>query len=307
MKKGIEKSKFIWLNGKFVPWDKAQVHFLTHALHYGSGVFEGIRCYNTLKGPAVFRLKDHLHRLYDSALIIEMKIPFPKEKLYKAILELVRKNKMKECYIRPLVFYGYGRMGINPLGIKPMAGIACWKWGTYLGKEALEKGIRAGTSSWQRIGKQSMPTQAKATGNYINSILAKIEAINEGYEEAIMLDGDGNVAEASAENVFMVRENALITPPETNILEGITRKSIMEIARNGGIEVKEELFTRDQLYTADEAFLTGTAAELTPIREIDGRRIGDGKPGKITVLLQKKFFDIARGKNPDYFKWLDFV
>lgn len=303
----MEKTKFIWLNGKFVPWNNAKVHFLTHALHYGSAIFEGIRCYNTVNGPAVFRLKDHLDRFFDSALILEMKIPFPKQKLYNAIVSLVKKNKVKECYIRPLAFYGYGRMGINPLGIKPMVGIACWKWGAYLGEKAIHHGIRAGISSWQRISPSAMPTKAKASGNYVNSIVAKIEAVNSGYEEAIMLDAEGNVAEASGENVFIVRENELLTPPPTDILEGITRKSIIEIAQNNDIPVKEEYFTRDQLYTAEEVFLTGTAAEVTPVREVDGRKIGTGRPGKITKILQEKYFGIARGKDKKYFKWLDFV
>ena len=303
----MEKSKYIWLSGKFLPWNKAKVHFLTHALHYGSAIFEGIRCYSTPNGPAVFRLKDHLERFYDSALIIEMKIPFPKEKLRKAVLELVKKNRLKECYIRPLAFYGYGRMGLNPLGIRPEVGVACWKWETYFGKSVLEKGITAGISSWQRISPKAMPTKAKASGNYVNSILAKIDAINSGHDEGILLDAEGNVAEASGENIFVVRDLELITPPETNILEGITRKSVIEIASREEIPVKEEYFTRDQLYTADEAFLTGTAAEITPIREVDERKIGNGKRGQITKRLQKKFFEIVHGKDSQYSKWLDFV
>ena len=303
----MQKSKFIWLSGRFVPWDNAKVHFLTHALHYGSAIFEGIRCYNTKKGPAIFRLNDHIDRFYDSAQIIEMKIPFPKEKIKKAILELVKRNKLKECYIRPLAFYGPGRMGINPLGIKPMVGIACWKWQAYFGKKAHDSGIRVAVSSWQRISPKAMPVQAKAAGNYVNSILAKIEALQGGYDEAILLDAEGNVAEASGENVFIVENNALLTPPKPDILEGITRNSIIEIAKNEGIEVREEYFTRDQLYTAEEAFLTGTAAEITPIREVDGRKIANGKPGQITKKLQKKFFEIVHGKDSNYSKWLSFV
>ncbi len=301
----MQKTKYIWLNGKFVPWEKAKVHFLTHALHYGSGIFEGMRCYETRKGPAVFRLKEHLDRFYKSALIIEMHIPFTRKELYKIILQLVKKNRLRECYIRPLAFYGYGRMGLNPLGIKPEVGIACWKWETYFGKKVLETGIRAGISSWQRISPNSMPVQAKAAGNYVNSILAKIEALQSGHDEAILLDAEGNVAEASGENIFIVRDNILITPPETHVLQGITRKSIIEIAHNEGIPVREEHFTRDQLYTADEAFLTGTAAEITPIHSVDEREIGIGKP--LTMQLQKRFFEIVHGKDSLYSSWLDFV
>jgi len=302
----MKKSKFIWMNGKFVSWDKAQVHFLTHALHYGSAIFEGIRAYKTPKGTAVFRLKDHLDRFYDSALIIEMKIPFPKKKLHNAILTLVKKNKLKECYIRPLAFYGYGKMGINPLDNKVSVGLAAWKWGAYLGKDALENGIRAGISSWKRIHIDSMPTKSKAAGNYINSILAKIESINSGYEEGILLDAEGNVAEASAENIFIVRKGKLVTPPPNDILEGITRRSIIQIAKDNGYTVLERKFTRDQLYTAEEAFLCGTAAEVTPVREVDKRKIGTGK-FPITKLLQQSFFDIVHGKNSDYKNWLDIV
>jgi branched-chain amino acid aminotransferase len=303
----IPKSKYIWLNGKYTLWDKAQVHFLTHGLHYGSAFFEGIRCYNTRKGPAIFRLNDHFDRFYDSAKILEMKLPFTQKKLVSVTKELVKKNKLKECYIRPLGFFGYGRMGINPLGIKPMVGIAAWKWGAYLGAAALKKGIRAEVSSWTRIHPTSMPTKAKASGNYVNSILAKIEAVNDGYDEAILLDHQGNVSEASAENLFIVKDGILMTAPKTDILEGITRESLIQVAQDFGMPFKEERFTRDQLYTADEVFMCGTAAEVTPVRSVDKRKIGKGKPGEITKTLQKTFFDIVHGKNAYYEKWLDYI
>lgn len=302
----IAEAKKIWLNGKLVDWHEAKVHVLTHALHYGSGVFEGIRCYSTAKGPAVFRLKDHIKRLFNSAKIYFMHINYSEEELCNAVKETIRANNLSACYIRPLVYRGYGEMGLNPLKCPVEVAIACWPWGTYLGEDALKNGIRAKISSIQRISCNACPPNAKTTGQYINSILAKIEAINSGYEEAIMLDSRGMVSEGTGENIFIVKNNVLYTPPlHASILPGITRDTIITIARDLKYDVLETDITRGMLYACDEAFVTGTAAEVTPIREIDGITIG--KPGPITRKLQKTFFDIVKGKNRKYLKWLDFV
>ena len=301
------KSELIWMNGKMVKWEDAQVHVLTHTLHYGTGVFEGIRCYNTPRGPAIFRLKDHIKRLMDSAHIMQMKTHFKREDYEKACREVVAKNRLKECYIRPIIYYGYGKMGLATHGVVVDSAVAAWSWGSYLGEEGIKNGIRAKISSYSRHHVNSMMSKAKTVGNYVNSTMAKMEALNAGYEEAVMLDSHGYVAEATGENIFMVRDNELITPPTTNALEGITRKSILEVAKDSGIKVREELFTKDQLYIADECFLTGTAAEVTPIREVDNRTIGTGKPGPITKKLQAKFFGIVHGKAGKYKKWLDFI
>ncbi len=303
----MQEAEFIWMNGEFVKWGEANVHFLTHALHYGSAVFEGIRCYKTDKGPAVFRLKDHLKRLFYSASVFGIKIPYDEKELYNATIELLKKNYLEECYIRPLAFYGYGQMGLNPTGAKVGVGIAAWPWGAYLGEEGIKNGIRMRISSWIRPPTNIMPTNAKVSGNYANSILAKVDAVNSGYEEAILLDINGNVAECTGENIFIVKNGVLITPPTENVLKGITRDSIMQIATDFGIEVKEEFFNKEQLYKADEAFLTGTAAEVTPIREVDDKRIGEGKPGPVTKKLQSKFYEAIRGKDKKYEGWLDFV
>lgn len=303
----MEEADFIWMNGKMVPWKDAKVHVLTHTLHYGTGVFEGIRCYNTSKGPSIFRLKDHCERLMESAKIMQMKTKYKQQDYEKAIIEIVKINKLKECYIRPLIYYGYGKMGVDVVNAKVDSSVAAFPFPSYLGKEGLEHGIRAKISSIRRHNINSVMTQAKTCGNYVNSTMAKMEALNAGYDEAILLDTEGYICECSAENIFMVRDGELITPPLLNALDGITRKSIMEIAGNENIKVKEEFFSRDQLYTCDEAFMTGTAAEVTPIREVDHRVIGTGKPGLITKKLQKKFFEIVNGKAPKYNKWLDFV
>ncbi len=303
----MKKVKFIWLNGSLVLWDKAKVHFLTHALHYGSAVFEGIRCYETKKGPAVFRLKDHTKRLFYSAGVFGLKIPYTEKQVNDATIQTIKANKLKECYIRPIAYYGYGQMGLNPIGAKVDFGIAVWPWGAYLGKEGLEKGIRMKISTWVRPPTNIMPTNAKVSGNYVNSILAKVDAIETGYEEAILLDINRNVAECTGENLFIVKDNVLITPPTENALKGITRASIIQIAEDFGIQVEEKLFKKEGLYKADEAFLTGTAAEVTPIREVDDNQIGEGKPGPITKKLQAKFYEAIRGKDPKYEKWLDFV
>lgn len=303
----MDKTELIWMNGKMVDWDKAQIHVLTHTLHYGTGVFEGIRCYNTQRGPAIFRLKDHVKRLLDSAHIMQMKTSYTREDYEKACRDVVAKNKLKECYIRPLIYFGYGKMGLATSGVVVDSVVAAWPWGSYLGEEGIKNGIRAKVSSYARHHVNAMMSKSKTAGNYVNSTMAKMEALNAGYEEAVMLDGHGYVAEATGENIFIVRDSELITPPVTNALEGITRKSVMEIARDEGIKVREELFTKDQLYIADECFLTGTAAEVTPIREVDDRAIGTGKPGPVTKKLQSRFFDVIHGKAAKYDKWLDYV
>jgi branched-chain amino acid aminotransferase len=303
----MQETELIWMNGKLVKWKDATTHFLTHSLHYGTAVFEGIRCYNTEKGPAIFRLKEHVKRLFDSAHIMQMPVPYSQQQISDAIKQVVRENKLKECYIRPLVYYGYGIMGLSTKGAKVDVGIAAWPWGTYLGDEGVKNGIRMKIASVMRHHPNIMMTKSKTSANYANSTMAKMEAINAGYDEAIMLDPNGFVSECSGENIFIVRNGVIMTPPTSNCLDGLTRASIIEIARDEGIEVREELFPRDKLYTSDEAFLTGTAAEVTPIREVDNRTIGNGKPGPIAKKLQAKFFDIVKGKEKKYEKWLDFV
>ncbi len=300
----IDKTDKIWMDGKLVDWDKAKVHVLTHTLHYGLGVFEGIRCYKTEKGSIIFRLDEHIDRLFGSAHICMMEIPYSKEEIKSAIIETVKTNKLRECYIRPIVYIGYGFMGLyskkNPLSVS----IAAWPWGAYLGDEGIQKGIRVKISSFTRHHVNSAMTRAKICGYYVNSQLAKIEAIACGYSEALLLDTEGYISEGSGENIFIVRNNKIKTTPLTSILEGITRDSIITIARDNKIEIQEKLFTRDELYIADEAFFTGTAAEVTPIREVDGRIIGNGKRGKLTKKLQSIFFDIVKGKNRKYESWL---
>jgi len=297
----------IWLNGELVDWEKATTHILTHTLHYGLGIFEGIRCYKTDRGPAVFRLQEHIDRLYDSAKITRIPIPYRPEELIEATFDLIRVNDLEECYIRPLAFLGYGRMGLNPIGLPVSVAVAVWPWGAYLGEEGLTKGIRAKISSFTRHHPNVMMTKAKVCGNYANSQLAKAEAIENGYDEAIMLDPWGNVAEGTGENIFIVRRGELKTPPLTAILEGITRDSVIELARTMGVGLREEAFSRDELYAADEAFFTGTAAEITPIREVDGRTIGPGKPGHVTTKLQQSFFDVVTGRDPTHEHWLTYV
>jgi len=300
----IAKTKKIWMDGKFVDWDNANVHILTHTLHYGLGVFEGIRCYETKEGPAIFRLDEHIERLFNSAHIFLMEIPYSKEEIKDAIIKTVRVNKIKECYIRPLVYIGFGAMGLYPKGNPINVAIAVWSWGAYLGDKGLKEGIRVKTSSFIRNHVNATMTRGKVCGYYINSQLAKKEAISCGFDEAILLDTEGYVSEGSGENIFIVRNGILKTTPLTSILEGITRNSIIEIAQDEGIKVTEERFTRDEVYISDEAFFTGTAAEVTPIREVDGRSIGNGKPGTITKKLQSIFFDIVWGKNKKYKAWL---
>ena len=302
------KTDKIWLDGKLIHWEDAKVHVLTHALHYGTAYFEGIRCYELADGrSAVFRLPEHMRRLADSGKILGFPLPYTEAQICQAALDVIRANNLKECYIRPLAFVGLGDLGLyapnNPINVC----IAVWPWGAYLGDEGLEKGIRAKISSYTRHHVNVMMTKSKASGNYINSVLAKHEVKKAGYDEAIMLDGEGYVSEASGENIFMVRDRRIKTTPLTSILPGITRDSIIRLARDKGYEVVEERFTRDELYTADEAFLTGTAAELTPIREVDDRQIGAGRRGCVTEDVQKTFFDVIKGKNPKYEKWLAYV
>jgi branched-chain amino acid aminotransferase len=300
----IKKTDKIWMDGKFVSWDDANVHILTHTLHYGLGVFEGIRCYKTEKGSAIFRLDEHVERLFDSAHIFMIDMPFSKEEIRSAIIQTVKVNKMKECYIRPLVYIGYGAMGLYPKDNPTKVAVAVWPWGAYLGDEGLEKGIKIKVSSFTRHHVNVDMTRGKVCGYYVNSQIAKKEAITCGYDEALLLDTEGYVSEGSGENVFIVRDNRIKTTPLTSILEGITRDSIIRIARDEKIPVIEERFTRDEIYISDEAFFTGTAAEVTPIREVDGRKIGNGKRGKVTEKLQKIFFDVVKGRNRKYSSWL---
>jgi len=297
----------IWFNGKFVPWDEANVHTLTHTLHYGLAVFEGIRAYKCDDNrSAVFRLKEHVDRLFSSAHIAHIEIPFTKEQTSEAILELLSINELDAAYIRPIAYIGGGKIGLHP-GDNPIElAIAAYPWGTYLGEGALSKGITTKISSLTRMGVNSFMTKAKISGNYVNSVMAKVEATSLGFDEAILLDNEGYVAEGSGENIFIFRNGVLKTPPLTSVLEGITRDAVIQIAKEEGLNFEAERFTRDELYIADEAFFTGTAAEITPIREVDKRTIGQGKPGPITKKLQSRFFDIVQGRDPKYLDWLEF-
>ena len=303
----MEATKKIWMDGAFVDWDKAQVHVLSHTLHYGLGVFEGIRCYDTAAGPAIFRLPEHIDRLFNSAHIAGLKMPFSRDEIGQAIVDTVKVNEVRECYIRPLVYLGYGELGINNSHCPVCVSIAVWPWGAYLGEGALADGIRVCISSYTRHHVNVMMTKAKVVGNYANSQLAKMEAIHAGFDEAIMLDVQGNVGEGSGENIFIVRDGLLKTPPLTAILEGITRNSVIDLAHHMGLTVRETVFSRDELYIADEVFFTGTAAELTPIREVDNRVIGNGFPGPITHKLQQAFFRIVQGKDDAFKSWLTLI
>jgi branched-chain amino acid aminotransferase len=298
----------IWLDGQFVAWDAARVHVLTHTLHYGLGVFEGIRCYRTAdERSAVFRLGDHLRRLYDSAHINLMKVPYECARLEQASLETLRRNHLPAGYLRPLVFIGDGEMGLNPGGNAIRVAIIAWAWGKYLGEEGVERGIRAKISTFSRHFVNAKMTKGKTCGDYVNSILAKREALLDGYDEAILLDTQGLVSEASGENIFVVRDGVIATPTLQSVLGGITRATVIELARDKGIPVEERAITRDELYVADEVFLTGTAAEITPIREIDRRAIGAGTRGPIAATLQKAFFDVVSGREPKYERWLTYL
>lgn len=298
----VVHTKKIWVNGSYVNWDKARIHVLTYSLHYGFAVFEGIRFYVTPNGHAVFRLDDHLERLFFSAKAAKIKMPFSKEKLKKAIAKLIKIDKLKAGYIRPIVYLA-GEMGLNPKGNKVHVAIATWPWGAYLGK-ALKEGARAIIAKQHRPDKNAMPINAKVSGNYVSSALAKLEALERKAHEAIMLDKNGNVAECTGENVFIVKNKTLITPPLDFILSGITRKSVMQIAKDSGIKVKEKFFGPKELLAADEVFITGTAAEVTPVIAVNKKKIGNGKPGRLTFFLQHEFFKAVHGKNPKYRKWL---
>jgi branched-chain amino acid aminotransferase len=304
----VTPTKSIWLDGRFVPWDEAKIHVLTHTLHYGVGVFEGIRCYKRADGrSAIFRLKEHIDRLFESAHIVLMKIPYTHQEITKACIDLMKDNDMAEGYLRPLVFYGDENMGLgasNPVRVT----IVTWHWGAYLGEEGLKKGIRAKISSFARSGVNMAMVKGKIVGQYVNSILAKREALMAGYDEGIMLDSEGFISEASGENVFMIKNGILFTAPYgSSILGGITRDTVVSLAREKNIPIFMERFSRDMLYTADEIFFTGTAAEITPVREVDGRIIGDGKPGPITVDIQRSFFDVVKGERVYHPEWLTFI
>jgi branched-chain amino acid aminotransferase len=302
----FEKTEKIWMDGALVPWDEARVHVLTHSLHYGSGVFEGIRTYATADGPAVFRLTDHIERLLDSAKLIMMEIPYSLEELVEACKLTVRESGLDSCYVRPIAYLGYGEIGLNPLPCPVNVSIAVWPWGAYLGEESLAKGVRVKVSSWRRMDPNINPVAAKGTGIYINSSLAKVEAVQSGYDEAILLNTQGFVAECTGENVFIVRDGVLVTPTlASGALGGITRDSIMTIARDLGYDVREEQLLRHDLYLADEAFLTGTAAEVVPIRSVDDRVIGD--PGELTRKLQETYLATVHGQVERYRDWLEYV
>ena len=302
-----DRDGVIWLDGEWVDWREAKVHVLTHTLHYGMGVFEGTRAYETDKGTAVFRLQDHTDRLFRSAHILNMSMPFDKETLNQVQREAVAKNNLKSAYLRPMCFYGSEGMGIRADSLKTHVMVAAWEWGKYLGEEGIEKGIRIRTSSYTRNHVNSVMCKAKANGNYMNSILALQEAISCGYDEAMLLDHEGYVAEGSGENIFIVRHGKLYTPDLTSALEGITRDTIFQLADECGLEIVEKRITRDEVYVADEAFFTGTAAEVTPIREVDGRVIGCGGRGPVTERLQTLYFDVVQGRSLAHENWLTYV
>ncbi len=302
----MKQADLIWMNGELVAWEDAKVHVLTHGLHYGTGVFEGIRCYDTEIGPAVFRHTEHYQRLARSAELYYMPMPYDLAALRTATHDLIARNGLRSCYIRPLAYRGYGQMGLNPLEAPVDVTIAVWEWGAYLGEEGKRKGIRAKVSSWRRISPASLIPAAKASGQYLNSVLAKIESVKAGYEEAILLDDHDHVCEGSGENIFVVWEGRIITPPPAaSILDGITRKSALQIARDLGIEVIERDIARAELYLADEVFMTGTAAELVPVREIDDHTVGDGTPGELTRAVQSAFENALHGRDERYREWLD--
>jgi branched-chain amino acid aminotransferase len=303
----LPKVEKIWMNGKFVDWDDAKIHVLSHVIHYGTSWFEGIRCYNTEKGSAVFRLREHLRRLYDSVKIYRAEIPYTLEELEKAVIETIKINKLKACYIRPIVFRGYYELGVNPLNCPIDVVIAVWEWGKYLGEEAIKNGVDVRVSSWRRPAPDTLPMMAKVGANYMNSQLIRMEAVVDGYAEGIALDYHGFVSEGSGENVFIVKDGIIYTPfISTGILPGITRLSVIQIAKDLGFEVKEALIPREMLYIADEIFMTGTATEITPVVSVDRIKIGCGKPGEVTKAIQGVFFDIVENGN-DKYGWLTWV
>ncbi|HEY5245710.1 MAG TPA: branched-chain amino acid transaminase [Acidimicrobiales bacterium] len=306
----ITPTKKIWMDGRLVDWEDATVHVLTHTMHYGSGVFEGIRAYPTPRGVAVFRLGDHIRRLFTSASIFMIDVPFTEQQIVEAARDVVRVNDLPTgCYLRPLVYLGYGEMGLNPLPCPVNVSIAAWPWGTYLGDDGVANGVSMKISSWRRHDPNAVPTAAKGTGMYVNSSLAKVEALKAGYDEAILLTSDGRVSECTGENIFVVRDGVLLTPPtsDAGALDGITQDTVETIARDMGLEVRYEQLVRTDLYTADEAFLTGTAAEVVPIRAVDDRAVGVGKPGPITTAIQQTYFATVRGEVDQYKDWLDYV
>jgi branched-chain amino acid aminotransferase len=302
------RSDFIWMSGKLVPWDDARIHIGSHVVHYGSAVFEGIRCYATPKGPAVFRLDAHTKRLFDSAKIYWMELPYTPDQVNAAVLETIAANRLGACYIRPVVYRGAGQLGVNPLGSPVELAIMVWDWGKYLGKEALEQGVDVCVSSWTRMAPNTLPAMAKSAGNYMNSQLIKVEAVKGGFAEGIALDAQGFVSEGSGENLFAVSKGRLITPPlVSSILAGITRDSVLTLARGLGVPVDEKALPREMLYLADELFFTGTAAEITPIRSVDRQKVGTGSRGPLTAALQKAFFDVIECRVGDDHGWLTFV
>jgi len=301
----LTKVEKIWMNGKWVPWDDAKIHILSHVAHYASSVFEGIRSYGTKSGPAIFRLDEHVDRLMYSARIYRMEMPFTRDQIRQACLDVVAINDLKDCYLRPLVYRGYENLGVNPFGSPVEVAVAAFPWGKYLGEDALTKGVAVKISSWWRISPNTLPAMAKASANYMNSQLMKMEALVDGYDEAIALDVHGFVSEGSGQNLFAVIRGDLVTPPLHNsILAGITRDTVMTLAREQGLTVREEVLPREALYVADEVFLAGTAVEVTPVHSVDRIEVGDGKPGKITRAIQEAFFDVVRGERPDRHGWL---
>jgi len=302
-----DRDGFIWFNGKLIDWRDANIHVLTHSLHYGMAVFEGVRAYKTDQGPAIFRLDEHTKRWFNSAKIFQMEMPYSQAELMQAQLDVVKANQLESCYLRPIAWIGSEKLGISPKGNQILVSIAAWQWGAYLGEDGLNKGIRVKTSSFSRHHVNVSLVRAKASGYYINSILANQEVTAHGYDEALLLDTDGYVSEGSGENVFIVREGVIYTPDLASCLAGITRESIIKIAHDLGFEVREKRITRDEMYCCDEAFFTGTAAEVTPIRELDDRIIGNGRRGPITEKIQNVFFDIVKGKNDKYRSWLTYV
>jgi branched-chain amino acid aminotransferase len=304
----FEKSEYIWMNGKLVKWDDARIHVLSHVVHYGSSVFEGMRAYESDRGPVLFRLRDHSIRLHNSAKLYRMQIPYTPDEIDQAIIDLIAVNKLKACYVRPIAYRGYESLGVDGTSCPIDLTIAVWPWGKYLGPDAIEKGVSVRFSSWNRLAPNTMPTMAKAGANYMNSQLIKMEALADGYAEGIALDIFGHVSEGSAQNIFLVADGKLLTPPfSASVLPGITRRSIMKIAEDMGIKVLEQNIAREQCYFADEVFFTGSAAEVTPISEIDHIKIGNGKCGPITRRLQDTFFAIVTGKAPDKHGWLTYV
>ena len=305
----VDKVEKIWMDGELVPWEQANVHLLTHTLHYGLGAFEGIRCYETEDGKsAIFRLREHVRRLFDSAHIVTIEVPYTQEQIVEACIETVRANKLKSCYLRPLVFLGSGAMGLGAMTNPTRVAIIAWKWGAYLGEDGLANGIRARISSFTRPGINMQMAKGKIVGHYVNSILAKREALTTGYQEAILLDAQGYVSEASGENIFVVRDGKIVTPPMgSSILGGITRDTMVTIIHEMGLPLTERLISRDELYIADEVFMCGTAAEVTPVREIDGRKIGEGTRGPLTKRVQDRYFQIVRGVEVPNPEWLAYV